>query len=300
MKLLIVGSVAYDTVKTPFGERTRVLGGSASFSSLAASFFTETAVMGVVGEDFDPSDRALFAQHRIDTRGLRTVPGGKTFHWRGEYGRDLNEAKTLQTDLNVLATFDPEVPEPLRDTPYLFLANLDPEAQAKVLDQVTGAKVVAADTMNFWIDQRKEDLLALLPRVHILLINEAEARQLSGEHSLILAGRKILGWGPNRVIIKRGEYGVLNVASEDIFAAPAYPLEEVFDPTGAGDTFAGGFMGSLARAGDLEPATIRKAIVMGSVMASFDVESFSLDRLRSLRKDEIAGRFEAFERLTSF
>jgi sugar/nucleoside kinase (ribokinase family) len=300
MKLLIVGSVAYDTVKTPFGERTRVLGGSASFSSLAASFFTETALMGVVGEDFDPSDRALFAKHGIDTRGLATVAGGKTFHWRGEYGRDLNEAKTLQTDLNVLATFDPEVPESLRDTPYLFLANLDPKAQSKVLDQVTGAKVVAADTMNFWIDQRREDLLALLPRVHILLINEGEARQLSGEHSLILAGRKILGWGPKRVIIKRGEYGVLNVSAEDLFAAPAYPLEEVFDPTGAGDTFAGGFMGSLAQSGNLEPATLRKAIVMGSVMASFNVESFSLDRLRSLRKDEIEGRFEAFERLTSF
>ncbi len=300
MKLLIVGSVAYDTVKTPFGERTRVLGGSASFSSLAAAFFTETALMGVVGEDFDPKDRALFAEHGIDASGLVTVPGGKTFHWKGEYGRDLNEAKTLQTDLNVLATFDPEVPEAHRDAPYLFLANLDPTAQAKVLDQMKGPRVVAADTMNFWIDHRREDLLGLLPRIHVLLINEGEARQLSGEHSLILAGRKILGWGPKRVIIKRGEYGVLNVSPEDLFAAPAYPLEEVFDPTGAGDTFAGGFMGFLAQAGDMAPATIRKAIVMGSVMASFDVESFSLDRLRTLRKDEIQARYGAFERLTNF
>jgi sugar/nucleoside kinase (ribokinase family) len=300
VKLLIVGSVAYDTVKTPFGERTRVLGGSASYSSLAASFFTKAALMGAVGEDFDPRDRALFADRGIDTTALTTVPGGKTFHWSGEYGYDLNEAKTLRTDLNVLGTFDPQVPDALRQTPYLFLANLDPTSQAKVLDQVTGARVVAADTMNYWIDNRRDDLLKLLPRVHILLVNEGEARQLSGEYNLVQGGRKILGWGPKMLIIKRGEYGVLMISGDSLFATPAYPLESVFDPTGAGDTFAGGFLGSLAKSGDITQGSVRRAIVMGNVMASFNVEAFSLDRMRSLTESDIHQRFQVFKRLTDF
>ncbi len=300
MNLLIVGSMAYDTVKTPFGERERVLGGSASYSSLAASFFAPVALMAVVGEDFRAADRQLFEDRGMDCSGLTTVAGGETFHWKGEYGFDLNEAKTLQTDLNVLGAFDPEVPETLRDAPYLFLANLDPKAQMKVLDQMRSPRVVAADTMNYWIENRRDDLMDLLPRVHILLINEAETRQLSGEFNLVKAGRRILKWGPKMLIIKRGEYGVLKITQDSIFAAPAYPLESVFDPTGAGDTFAGGFVGYLAQAGDLTPETVRKAIVMGSVMASFNVEAFSLDRLRILTKEQIEARYQAFKELTEF
>jgi sugar/nucleoside kinase (ribokinase family) len=300
MKLLIIGSMAYDTVKTPFGERERVLGGSASYSSLAAAFFAPVALMAVVGEDFDAKDRELFHERGIDCSGLLTVPGGKTFHWQGEYGYDLNEARTLRTDLNVLGTFDPEVPDALRDTPYLFLANLDPKAQMKVLDQVRFPRVVAADTMNYWIEHRREDLVELLPRIHILIINEAETRQLSGEFNLVKAGQKILQWGPKMLIIKRGEYGVLKITKDSVFATPAYPLDSVFDPTGAGDTFAGGFAGYLAHADDLSESTVRQAIVMGSVMASFNVEAFSLDRLRTLTKEEIGGRFRAFRELTDF
>jgi len=300
MKLLIVGSMAYDTVKTPFGERERVLGGSASYSSLAASFFAPVALMAVVGEDFQDADRKLFGDRGIDCSGLTTVAGGETFHWKGEYGFDLNEAKTLQTDLNVLGTFDPEVPEALCDTPYLFLANLDPKAQMKVLDQMHSPRVVAADTMNYWIENRREDLMDLLPRIHILIINEGETRQLSGEFNLVKAAHRILKWGPKMLIIKRGEYGVLKITQDSIFAAPAYPLESVFDPTGAGDTFAGGFVGYLAQAGDLTPETVRKAIVMGSVMASFNVEAFSLDRLKTLNKEQIEGRYQAFKELTEF
>ncbi len=300
MNLLIVGSVAYDSVKTPFGERVRVMGGSASFSSLAASYFTKVSVLAVVGEDFRPEDRAILEDRGIDCSALKTVPGGKTFHWKGEYGYDLNEAKTLQTDLNVLGTFDPEVPESLQEVPYVFLANLDPKAQMKVLDQLRGPRVVAADTMNYWIGQRRDDLMDLLPRIHILIINEAEARQLTGEFNLVKAGHKILSWGPKMLIIKRGEYGVLKITQDSIFAAPAYPLESVFDPTGAGDTFAGGFVGYLAEAGNLNPETVRRAIVMGSVMASFDVEDFSLGRLLTLTRQEIDGRFKAFKELTEF
>jgi len=300
MKLLIIGSMAYDTVKTPFGERERVLGGSASYSSLAAAFFAPVALMAVVGEDFASEDRELFQERGIDCSGLLTVPGGKTFHWQGEYGYDLNEAKTLKTDLNVLGTFDPEVPDALRDTPYVFLANLDPKAQMKVLDQVRSPRVVAADTMNYWIEHRREDLVDLLPRIHILIINEAETRQLSGEYNLVKAGQKILQWGPKMLIIKRGEYGVLKITQDSVFATPAFPLDSVFDPTGAGDTFAGGFSGYLAQAGDLSESTVRQAIVMGSVMASFNVEAFSLDRLKTLTKGEIGGRFRAFRELTDF
>jgi sugar/nucleoside kinase (ribokinase family) len=300
MKLLVVGTVAYDTVKTPFGQRERILGGSASYCATAASFFTDVAVMAVVGEDFLPEDRAKLESRKIDLQGLATLPGGKSFHWRGEYGYDLNDARTLATDLNVLAQFDPEVPESLRDVPYLFLANGDPKIQQKVLDQVSAPRVVAADTMNYWITDHRHDLMNLLPRVHILIINEAETRQLTEEFNLVRAAHKILALGPKMLIIKRGEYGVLKVTADSIFAAPAYPLETVFDPTGAGDSFAGGFMGHLASAGDLTPESVRQAIVMGSVMASFNVEDFSLNRLLSLEKSDIEARFRAFRRLTEF
>ena len=300
MNLLVVGTVAYDTVKTPFGERSRILGGSASYFSAAASYFTSVAVVAVVGEDFAPEDRKVLEARGVDLRALASLPGERTFHWKGEYGYDLNDAKTLATDLNALSRFDPVVPEELQEVPYLFLANIDPVIQAKVLDQVPRAKVVAADTMNYWIASRRKELMDLLPRIQILVINEAEARQLAGEYNLVRAGHKILSWGPKMLILKRGEYGVLKVTADAIFAAPAYPLESVFDPTGAGDSFAGGFMGHLASVGDLTPETVRQSIVMGSVMASFDVEAFSLERLVTLKREEIDARFRAFRRLTEF
>ena len=300
MNLLVVGTVAYDTVKTPFGERSRILGGSASYFSAAASYFTSVAVLAVVGEDFAPEDRKVLEARGVDLRALASLPGERTFHWKGEYGYDLNDAKTLATDLNALSRFDPVVPEELQGVPYLFLANIDPVIQAKVLDQVPRAKVVAADTMNYWIASRRKELMDLLPRIQILVINEAEARQLAGEYNLVRAGHKILSWGPKMLILKRGEYGVLKVTADAIFAAPAYPLESVFDPTGSGDSFAGGFMGHLASVGDLTPETVRQSIVMGSVMASFDVEAFSLERLVTLKREEIDERFRAFRRLTEF
>jgi len=300
MKLLIVGSVAYDTVKTPFGRRERILGGSATYCSVAASYFTDVAVLAVVGEDFREEDRAVFEEHGIDTRGLRMHPGGKTFHWQGEYGYDLNEAHTLKTDLNVLGAFEPELPESLRDIPYLFLANVDPRSQLRVIEQCRKPKIIAADTMNFWIDNRRKDLMEVLSRIQLLLINEGEARQLSQEFNLVRAARKILSWGPKMLIIKRGEYGVLKVTPNDIFATPAYPLESVFDPTGAGDSFAGGFMGHLAVSDSLSADHIRHAIVMGNVLASFNVEDFSLGRLGSLKKEDIENRYQAFRRLTQF
>jgi len=300
MKLLIVGSVAYDTVKTPFGEEGRVLGGSATYCSVAASFFTETALIAAVGEDFGEEERGIFTRHGVDVRGLSVIEGENTFHWQGEYGYDLNEAHTLKTDLNALAHFDPEIPEEMRDTPYVFLANVDPKAQLRVLDQIRNPKVVAADTMNFWIDNQRTELLEVLRRVHLLVINEAEARQLAQEFNLVRAARKILSWGPEMLIIKRGEYGVLKVTSDSVFAIPAYPLETVFDPTGAGDTFAGGFMGHLATSGNLKSETIRQAVVMGTVLASFNVEDFSLRKLDALSRRDIGERFEAFKRLTQF
>ncbi len=300
MKLLVVGTVAYDTVKTPFGERGRVLGGSAAYCGVAASFFTPVSLVAVVGEDFEEPDRRLLESRGIDLAAVATLPGGKTFHWQGEYGYDLNDAKTVRTDLNVLADFDPEVPKGLQDSPFVFLANIDPRIQARVLDQVNHPQVVAADTMNYWIGSRRKEILDLLPRIDVLVINEAEARQLAEEYNLVRAGRKILAWGPRMLIIKRGEYGVLKMTGDSIFAAPAYPLESVFDPTGAGDTFAGGFVGYLASVGDTNPDTVRQAIIMGSVMASYNVEDFSMSRLLHLSREDIEARFRAFRRLTEF
>ena len=300
MKLLCVGSVAYDTVATPFGHRERILGGSATYFSVAASYFTQVGVVAVVGEDFRPEDRRVFEKHKVDTRGLETVQGGRTFHWQGEYGYDLNEAQTLKTDLNVLASFDAHVPEAFRDAPFVCLANVDPRVQLRVLDQLRSPRMVAADTMNYWIDNRRAELLEVLSRVQLLIVNESEARQLSQEYNLLKAGQKILAWGPKMVIIKRGEYGVLKVTPHSVFAAPAYPLESVFDPTGAGDTFAGGFMGFLSTCAELDSTAVRQAIVMGSVMASFNVEDFSLNRLGALGRTEIDERYAAIKRITEF
>jgi sugar/nucleoside kinase (ribokinase family) len=299
MSIVVVGTVAFDTVETPFGRGENVLGGSATYFSTSASFFTDVSLVAVVGDDF-PEEHVSFLQSRaIDTAGLQRIPG-KTFHWSGRYGFDLNEAQTLDTQLNVLMDFQPNLPESYRDAEYLFLANIDPDLQLKVLEQVRKPRLVACDTMNFWISSKPEALRNVLQKVDIVVINEGEARQFTGEANLVKAARRIIALGCKRLVIKRGEYGVLMFTAETIFAAPAYPLEEVFDPTGAGDTFAGGFMGYLANTGDLSEEGLRQAIVFGSVMASFNVEDFSLNRMKRLEYNEIQTRFRSFKGLTNF
>jgi len=299
MSIVVVGTVAFDTVETPFGRGENVLGGSATYFSTSASFFTDVSLVAVVGEDF-PEEHVQFLQSRdIDTSGLQRIPG-KTFHWSGKYGYDLNEAQTLDTQLNVLMDFRPDLPEAYRDAEYLFLANIDPDLQMEVLEQVRAPKVVACDTMNFWISSKPESLKKVLQKVDIVVINEGEARQFTGEANLVKAARSIIALGCKRLVIKRGEYGVLMFTADTVFAAPAYPLEEVFDPTGAGDTFAGGFMGYLANTGDLSEEGIRQAIVFGSVMASFNVEDFSLERMKRLSYHEIESRYKNFKTLTNF
>ena len=299
MSILVVGSVALDSVETPFGKEDNILGGSATYFSTSASFFTDVNLVAVVGDDFPQEHVDFLGSRDIDLRGLARV-SGKTFRWKGKYGYDLNEAQTLETDLNVFADFKPRIPEEYAATDYLFLANIDPELQMEVLNQVARPRIVACDTMNFWISSKQEALKKVLERVDILIINEGEARQLSGEANLVKAARKVLSLGAKTLIIKRGEYGVLMFNGSSIFAVPAYPLEEVFDPTGAGDTFAGGFMGYLANTGDISEDGIRQAIIFGSVMASFNVEDFSLNRLKRLDYREIEERYRAFKAMTHF
>lgn len=299
MSIVVVGTVAFDTVETPFGRGENVLGGSATYFSTSASFFTDVSLVAVVGEDF-PDEHVQFLQSRdINTDGLQRIPG-KTFHWTGKYGYDLNEAQTLDTQLNVLTEFKPDLPESYRASEYLFLANIDPDLQMEVLEQMHKPKLVACDTMNFWISSKPEALRRVLQKVDIVVINEGEARQFTGEANLVKAARQIIALGCKRLVVKRGEYGVLMFTADSVFAAPAYPLEEVFDPTGAGDTFAGGFMGYLANSGDLSEEGIRQAIVFGSVMASFNVEDFSLDRMKRLDYKQIESRYKSFKALTSF
>lgn len=299
MSILVVGSVAFDSVETPFGKVEEALGGSGTYFSTSASFFTDVQLVAVVGEDFPGKHLEFLRQRNVDLEGV-TVSPGETFRWAGRYGYDLNEAQTLDTRLNVFESFQPQLPEAYRDAEYVFLANIDPELQLEVLEQVRKPKLVACDTMNFWIDGKKEALLKTLALVDILIINEGEARQLADEPNLIKAARTILAAGPKTLVVKRGEYGALMFSEHSIFAAPAYPLESVFDPTGAGDTFAGGFMGYLASSRNLSEASIRQAIIFGSVMASFNVEDFSLDRMRSLEYREIEERFRTFKLLTDF
>jgi len=299
MDILVIGSVAFDSVETPFGQRDQVLGGSATYFSTAASYFTTVRLVAVVGEDFPEEHKAFLRQRKIDLEGLQTRPG-ETFRWKGRYGYDLNEAQTLETHLNVFETFHPEIPESYKDSPFVFLANIDPELQLQVLKQVQKPQMVACDTMNFWIGGKRDALIGTLGHVDILIINEGEVRQLADEPNLIKAARQILELGPKTLVVKRGEYGVLVFSEHSVFSAPAYPLEEVFDPTGAGDTFAGGFMGYLAATNNLSDAAIRKATVFGSVMASFTVEDFSLSRIRDLSWSDIEGRFRKFQALTDF
>lgn len=299
MSILVVGSVAYDTVETPFGKAERVLGGSASFFSVAASFFTPVSLVGVVGRDFGEEHLAKFKSHDIDIQGLEQMEG-KTFHWQGKYSYDLNHRDTVCTDLNVFELFKPKIPAVYRKSEYVFLGNIDPVLQRDVLDQVDRPKLVACDTMNFWIEGKLAELKKTLGRVDVLLINDAEARQLSGEWNIVKAARAIRAMGPKVLVIKKGEHGVLMFSEHGSFGAPAYPLEEVFDPTGAGDSFAGGFLGYLASIGSDGDEALRRAVIMGSTLASFCVEAFSLDRLLELTRAEIDDRFRLFKRLTHF
>ena len=299
MSLLVVGSVAFDTVKTPFGEADEVLGGSATFFSTSASYFTDVRLVAVVGEDFPEKHVNFLKMREIDVTGLERAKG-KTFRWKGQYGYALNEAETLDTQLNVFESFRPDIPDQYKDSDVVFLANIDPDLQRDVLRQVDKPKLVAADTMNFWIEGKRESLLETLKLVDILLINDGEARQLTGEHNLVKAARAIFSMGPSTLVIKRGEYGVLLFHGDAVFAAPAYPLEDVYDPTGAGDTFAGGFMGYITSIMDFKESVVRRATVMGSVMASFNVEDFSLNRIRELDYKEIEGRYREFKTLAHF
>lgn len=299
MSILVVGSVALDTVETPFGKVDDSLGGSAVYFSVSASYFTPVNLVAVVGSDFPERHVSLLHKHGVDTAGLRKVPG-KTFRWKGHYMYDLNQAHTLDTQLNVFADFSPELPEKYRSSDVVFLANIDPVLQRKVLAQVRKPKLVACDTMNFWIESKRDELVKTLELVDILVINEAEARQLANEKNLVKATKKILAMGPSALVVKRGEYGALFFTKKHIFSAPAYPLESVVDPTGAGDTFAGGFMGYLAQCGISSDSNLRRAMIFGSVMASFNVEDFSLNRLTRLKKPEIRKRFEQFKKLTHF
>ena len=300
MSLLVVGSVAFDAVETPFGKRERMLGGSATHFSLSASFFADVRVVGVVGGDFGPEEFAVFRERGIDTGDLEVVPGGKTFFWSGRYEFDLNTAHTLDTQLNVFADFKPKLSDASRRAGFAFLGNIQPELQSEVREQVRGAELVALDTMNYWITTVPAQVEAAIRRVDVVIINDAEARQLSGEPNLIKAARKILSWGPRALVVKRGEYGAAMFTKDSYFAIPAYPLESVFDPTGAGDTFAGGFMGYLAGHERVDDATLRRAIIFGSVMASFNVEEFGTERVRRLTHEEINQRFREFKRMTNF
>jgi len=299
MSILVVGSVAFDSLKTPFGEKERILGGSATYFSVAASFFTDVRVVAVVGDDFGPEDEAVFRERDVDISDLERVKGQRSFFWKGEYGYDLNVAHTLDTQLNVFADFKPKLSNAARETPYLFLGNIQPQLQAEVREQVA-ARLVAADTMNYWIESTPEQLSEMLKRIDILIINDSEARALAGEANLVRAARRILSMGPSRLVVKRGEYGAAMFSEESFFATPAYPLEEVFDPTGAGDSFAGGFMGYLAATNATDDGAIRRAIIYGSVMASFNVEEFGCERLRRLTYDEINARFKQLRAFSHF
>ena len=300
MSLLVVGSVAFDAVETPFGKRDQMLGGSASHFSISASFFTDVRVVAVVGGDFGSDELAVFAKHNVDTTDLEVVTEGKTFRWFGRYEYDLNVAHTLDTHLNVFAGFEPKLSNGSKNSRLVFLGNIQPDLQRGVRAQIPNAELVALDTMNLWIDTTRDSLQKTIEVVDLLIVNDAEARQLAEEPNLIKAARKILSWGPHTLIVKRGEYGAAMFTGEEYFAIPAYPLEAVFDPTGAGDTFAGGLMGYLASQEKLDHGALRRAMIFGSVMASFNVEEFGTDRVQRLTHEEINQRFRDFKRFTHF
>ncbi len=315
MSLLTIGSVAYDSIKTPFGSADKALGGSASYFSLSASYFSRPSIVAVVGEDFKPEDEKILAEKNIDLTGLQKT-AGKTFAWGGQYSFDMNSRTTLFTELGVFENFKPELTEDHKKSEYIFLGNIHPSLQLEVLSQITSPKLVGLDTMNFWIEKALDDLKKVLAQIDILIINDSEARELSKEHNLIKAAKIILGMmktgfgrgvpsategtPPPTLIIKRGEYGLLMFNGESIFNLPGYPLEDVADPTGAGDSFAGGFMGYLAKTDDISQASLKQACVAGSVMASFCVENLTTVRLQNLRDEDIQKRMENFKHLTHF
>jgi len=299
MNVLVVGTVAFDSIETPLGSAERILGGSASYFALAASFFTSVRMVGVIGQDFPDEYLRLFTQRSIDLEGVKREKGD-SFHWRGRYHEDINVRDTLELHLNVLAGFVPDLPERYRDAEYVFLGNIDPVMQLEVLNQIHRLKLVVCDTMDHWIQGSGEELRKVLKRIEMLVINDSEARLLSGQNNIVRAARAILKMGPQVVLIKRGEYGVLQFSDSSTFATPAYPLEEVFDPTGAGDSFAGGFMGQLARSSDHSQKGIRRAIVYGSVVASFTVEDFGVKRLTHVSLQDIEQRYQSFVQLTDF
>ena len=300
MNLLVVGSVAYDDVDTPAGRRTQQLGGSVTYFSVAASYFTHVTIIGIVGRDFEFKHRKLLSSRGIDTSGIE-VADGQTFRWAGSYLKDLNDAETITTDLNVFSDFNPQIPEEYRSIPYLFLANCDPETQQSVLNQMTDdLQLVAGDTMNHWIIEKRQPLDRLMTQLDFSVINEAEARMYTEKTNLVDIAESILDEGPDNVIIKRGEYGAVLYNDNQRFIVPAYPVQNIIDPTGAGDSFAGGFMGYIAATTRHDPESYRQAVIAGSVIASFAVEGFGLDRLAHLSNDEIADRFFEFEDLTTF
>ncbi len=299
MSILVVGTVALDTLRTPHGERTELLGGSATHFSASASFFTPVRLVAVVGEDFTDEHRRPLEERGVDLGGLVRARG-RTFRWSGEYAEDLDNPTTLETQLNVLSGFAPRLPAEWTRTPVVFLANIDPELQASVLDQAAGSELVAADTMNFWIASKREAIARLLPRIHILFINDGEIRQLTGRKNVVEAAEEVRAMGARVVVLKRGEHGVLLFGAGETFALPAYPMRRVVDPTGAGDSFAGGFLGFLASRSRKTDEEYRRAAVVGSVMASFQVEEFGLARVSRLDEDQIRRRYEDFQRLTRF
>jgi sugar/nucleoside kinase (ribokinase family) len=300
LSITVVGTVAFDAIQTPFGRVDRCIGGSATYFSVAASFFASVNLVSVIGDDFSDDDASVFKGRKINLDGLQRIKGAKSFFWSGEYGFDLNVAKTRDTQLNVLAEFQPKLNEAQRTADVLFLANAQPDLQMDVLKQCKRPRVVALDTMNYWINTAKESLTRLFREVDLILINEAEVRQYTQEPNLVKGARQILSLGADTLVIKRGEYGVLMITKDAIFAAPAYPLENVFDPTGAGDTFAGGFLGYLASRSEIHDRELRRAIVFGSVLASFTVEKFSLDRLREITLADVLERYQDFRALTHF
>lgn len=299
MSVLVVGSVALDSVETPFGKAEDVLGGSATFFSAAASIFTPVQLVGVVGNDYPMEKLQPLSDRGVDLAGLEQADG-PSFRWRGRYRHDLNSAETLETHLGVFSRFSPKIPEQFRKAPFVFLGNIDPRLQLEVLQQVERPKLVACDTMNFWIQSRRPDLIELLSHVDMVTLNDGEARQLTEKVNLVQAAKWIMDCGPKHVIIKKGEHGAFMFDRDSIFFAPAYPLENVFDPTGAGDSFAGGFIGYLARTGDLSEANMRRAVMYGSAMGSFAVEKFSTERLMTLTRDDLTSRISELKRLVAF
>lgn len=299
MSLLVVGSVALDTVETPFGRADDALGGSATFFSASASCFCPVQLVGVIGDDFPAGALDFLVERDVDLSGLERA-AGESFRWSGVYNFDLNSRETLETRLGVFATFEPRIPQSFRSSEWVFLGNIDPVLQLGVLDQIDRPRLVACDTMNFWIQGKRDELLSLLGRVDLLLVNDAEARELSGDFNLARAARWIQEQGPRYVIIKKGEHGAVLFTPDTVFFAPGFPLDEVFDPTGAGDAFAGGLMGYLARCGELTDASMRRAVIYGSAMGSFAVERFSVERFKDLTQEEIDARVRQFREMTTF